>query len=130
MTDRNMPPAPQPSYEVPPNQGGFQQPPPQPNYGYAPQVAPTRQGWGSAHKDKWVAFVLAITLGPLGIHKFYLGYKSEGMIMLLVSIVGGLCFGLGVMAMVVISYIEAVKYVILTQEDFEREYVFGTKAWL
>jgi TM2 domain-containing membrane protein YozV len=131
MTNGNTPPAPQPSYEVP-GQGGYQQQPPAPqaNYGYAPQVVPTRQGWGSAQKERWVAFVLAFTLGTLGIHKFYLGYKTEGLIMLLVSIIGGLCGGIGLLVMLVISYIEAVRYLIEGDEGFQRTYVQGTKGWL
>ncbi|MCL2151234.1 MAG: TM2 domain-containing protein [Coriobacteriia bacterium] len=139
MANGNSGPTPQPSYEVPPNQGGYQQPPqqqppqqqpPQPNYGFAPQVMPSRQSWGSARKDKWVAFVLAWFLGTFGIHKFYLGYRQEGMIMLLVSLIGGVCFGLGTVAMAVIATIEAVRYVMLSQEDFESTYVYGTKPWL
>nr|MBF6607190.1 TM2 domain-containing protein [Flavobacterium sp.] len=32
------------------------------------------------------AGILAILLGPLGIHKFYLGYTTEGFLYLLLSI--------------------------------------------
>jgi TM2 domain-containing membrane protein YozV len=122
---------------VPPTQPGPGQPYiPQPNYQYAPQ--PTQPasssnrtaGIGSAYKDKWVAAVLAFLLGTFGIHKFYLGYKNEGLIMLLVSILGSCLAGAGALVMLVISMIEAVRYVILTQEDFERKYVFGSKGWL
>jgi TM2 domain-containing membrane protein YozV len=88
------------------------------------------QGWGSAEKDKWVAAALAFVLGSLGIHKFYLGYKSEGMVMLLVTLIGSLCFFIGPIVMAVISIIEAVKYVILTQEDFQATYVVGRRPWL
>ena len=38
---------------------------------------------------KVLAGVLGIVLGGLGIHKFVLGYQTEGIIMLLVSLVGG-----------------------------------------
>ena len=122
---------------------------PQQNYGYAQPQTPYEQGQpqtpppinsgynapytgiGSPQKDKWVAVVLAFALGTLGIHKFYLGYKNEGIIMLVVSIVGAICtFGLGTMVMVVISYIEAVRYIILTQDDFQARYVIGRKGWL
>ena len=88
------------------------------------------QGLGSAHKDRWVAVILAFFLGMFGLHKFYLGYKSEGTIMLVVGLIGGCCFGLGTLVMTVIAWIEAVRYLVLTQEDFERTYVYGSKGWL
>ena len=37
-------------------------------------------------KSKMAAGLLAIFLGSLGIHKFYLGYTKEAVIMLLVSL--------------------------------------------
>jgi TM2 domain-containing membrane protein YozV len=111
---------------------GYQQPPYNQQYGQQPGYQPPlpKRGWGSEEKDKWVAAVLAFTLGVFGIHKFYLGYKNEGMIMLLVSLIGSLCLGLGPLVMLVIAYIEAVRYVILTQQDFQTTYVIGSKPWL
>jgi len=136
MTNGNTPPNQQPSYEVPPQPGYQQQGNQQQGYqqqGYAyqqPPVMPTRQGWGSVKKDKWVAALLAWLLGALGIHKFYLGYKNEGLIMLAGSIIGAICtFGLATLVFAIIAVVEAVKYVILTQEDFERIYVYGNKPW-
>jgi TM2 domain-containing membrane protein YozV len=101
----------------------------QQNYQYAATPTERGPGIGSPQKDKWVAAVLAFLLGTLGIHKFYLGYKNAGIAMLVISLVGGLCFGIGWIVMAVISLIEAVKYVILTQEDFERIYLYGSKGW-
>jgi TM2 domain-containing membrane protein YozV len=135
-------PQPQPGYQGAPQPGavgsGAYQP--QPDYGFAPPQTPPAAnsgyslpytGIGSAQKDKWVAAVLAFVLGSLGIHKFYLGYKNEGTIMLVISIVGAICtLGLGTAVMAVISLIEAVRYVILTQEDFQARYVIGRKGWL
>jgi TM2 domain-containing membrane protein YozV len=120
-------PQPDPQYYAP-QQPGYQYAPQ--GQQYAPQQTGRSGGIGSAHKDKWVATVLAFFLGMFGIHKFYLGYKNEGIIMLVVSLAGGLClFGLGFLVMTVIAYIEAVRYIILTQEDFERTYVYGSKGW-
>jgi TM2 domain-containing membrane protein YozV len=116
--------APQQQYS---QQQGYQYPSAQPQ----PQQGSSRtQGIGSPQKDKWVAAVLAFVLGAFGIHKFYLGYKTEGIIMIIVSIAGSICLGLGPLVMVIISLIEAVRYVILTQADFERTYVYGSKGWL
>jgi len=135
--DENSTPTPgQPIYEAPPTPGPQIPPPPNvPNQGtyYAPQAAPEPRnpGFGSAYKGKWEAAVLAFALGFLGIHKFYLGYKNEGTVMLVVSIVGAVCTaGIGTAVMAIISLIEAVRYVSCTQEDFETIYVRGRKGWL
>jgi TM2 domain-containing membrane protein YozV len=137
------PPQPQPSQPqsqpqasfVPPQQSYTYADAPQqdiPQQGYPYTAAPPQSRWqglGSAQKEKWVAAVLAFFLGYFGIHKFYLGYKNEGIIMLVVTLVGAPCFFLGPAVMGVIALIEAVKYLILTQEEFERTYVQGLKGW-
>lgn len=128
-TASTTPPSTPPGYQYAQQQPYTQQPYAQQQY-VPPQTSSRTAGIGSAHKDKWVAAVLAFCLGMFGLHKFYLGYKNEGIIMLVVSLVGGICLlGLGFFVMTVIAYIEAVKYVILTQEDFERTYVVGSKGW-
>ena len=138
-------PAPQPQYAQPsqaaptdfgqqPVDYGQQYQQPYQTYQQQPQQAPVSNrtaGIGSPQKDKWVAAILAFLLGTFGIHKFYLGYKTEGTIMLVVTVVGAICtLGLGSLVMMVISYIEAVRYIILTQEDFERTYMMSNKGWL
>ena len=123
--DPGQVPPPPPTYQVPPQQQYAQ-----PQY-QQPAGKTKTAGFGSAKKEKWPAVVLAFMLGAIGIHKFYLGYKQEGMIMLLVSIIGAVCTaGIGTMVMLVIGYIEAAKYVTLTEEEFEATYVRGYKGWL
>lgn len=80
--------------------GGYQQPnqsygssynqfqaPPGPNHlSYA-------HLYGYSSRSKLVAIVLAVLLGPLGIHRFYLGYNGTGLIMLLMTLASPLtCF--------------------------------------
>jgi len=121
MPVQGAPVAPPPTYQIPPQQ----------QYAQVPPSGKMRSpGLGSAKKEKWPAVALAIVLGTLGIHKFYLGYKTEGLIMLLTAIIGSCVVGLGPVVMLVISLIEAVKYVTLTEEDFEETYVRGYKGWL
>ncbi len=104
---------------------------PQPQYGAQLNQKARTEGLGSVQKDKWVAALLSIPpLGALGIAKFYLGYKTEGLIMLLVALVGGLCLGIGWAIMSIVAIIEAVKYVTLTQEDFQSTYIRNYKGWL
>jgi TM2 domain-containing membrane protein YozV len=72
---------------------------------------------------KLVAGLLAIFLGYLGIHKFYLGYNKAGIIMLLVSLVTcGTVMG-------IVGLIEGIIYLTKTDEQFEATYVVGKKEW-
>lgn len=80
-------------------------------------------------KDKMVAGLLALFLGALGIHKFYLGYKKEGLIMLLVSLFGAVLCGSGTVVMAIIGFIEGVVYLTKSNTEFETIYVKGHKGW-
>lgn len=84
----------------------------------------------TSQKDKIAAGLLAIFLGSLGIHKFYLGYNKAGVIMLLTAIVGGL-FTCGVASFVisVIAFIEGILYLTKTDQDFMNTCVLGKKEW-
>lgn len=79
-----------------------------------------------ANSKKILAGVLAIILGALGIHKFVLGYTTEGVIMLLVSI---LSCGFLAPVMSIIGIIEGIIYLTKTDEQFEAIYVTGRKPW-
>lgn len=111
----------------------------QANQTYSPPY--TQQPYGQSYqqpyaqaapntKDHVAAGLLAIFLGSLGIHKFYLGYNTPGFIMLAVTIVGSI-FSLGIagLAMVVISIVEGVLYLSKSQTEFEQVYVFNKKEW-
>lgn len=77
-------------------------------------------------KDKLTAGLLGIFLGALGIHKFYLGYKKEAIIMLVVSL--ATC-GFGASVMGIIGLIEGIMYLTKSDEDFQAIYVEGYKGW-
>ncbi len=72
---------------------------------------------------KLAAGLLAILLGPLAIHKFYLGYTTEGIIWLVISLCtcGTLTYLLGI--------IEGIIYLTKTDEEFYQTYQVGKKAW-
>lgn len=72
------------------------------------------------------AGIFGILLGSLGIHKFYLGYKTEGLIMLLVTV---LTCGLGAIVMGTIGLVEGIIYLTKSDEEFDRIYVYGRKPW-
>ena len=90
-----------------------------------PQYSQTAQPPQS--KSKVAAGLLAIFLGGLGIHKFYLGYTTQGIILLLVSFLGILL--LGPVIACVISLIEGIIYLTRSDEEFYRLYVLNKKEW-
>lgn len=81
-------------------------------------------------KNKVIAGLLAIFLGWLGIHKFYLGYNKEGIIMILISLIGGLITCGAVSGIVsIIALIEGIIYITKTDDEFYQLYVVGNKVW-
>ena len=108
-------------------------------------------------KKKVVAGILALIFGGLGIHKFYLGYTTEGMIHLLIFYIGmlpilSLFIGLtvqsgiwstpaaiffiitlhlfiGMLAISIIAIIEGIIYLTKSHENFNQTYVIGQKRW-
>lgn len=99
--------------------------PPQQQYYYQQSYAPV-----VASKDHVAAGLLAIFLGSLGIHKFYLGYNTAGFIMLAVTILGGIItLGIAAAVMGVIAFIEGILYLVKSQSEFEQVYVFNKREW-
>lgn len=81
---------------------------------------------GGADK-KIAAGICGILLGALGVHKFLLGYNTEGLIMLLVTL---LTCGIGGAVMGVVGLIEGIIYLTKTDEEFVSTYIAGRKGWL
>jgi TM2 domain-containing membrane protein YozV len=72
---------------------------------------------------KIAAGLLAILLGPLGIHKFLLGYTNEGIIWLVIS----LCT-CGVITSV-LGLIEGIIYLTKSDQEFYETYQANKKGW-
>jgi TM2 domain-containing membrane protein YozV len=70
--------------------------------------------------------ICGILLGALGIHKFILGYTTEGLIMLLVTI---LTCGFGGVVMSIIGLVEGIIYLTKSDAEFESIYISGKKGW-
>ncbi len=75
---------------------------------------------------KLISGILAILLGPFGVHKFVLGYQKEGIITLLITI---LTCGIGGGIMAIIGLIEGIIYLTKTDEEFFQIYQAGRKPW-
>jgi len=80
--------------------------------------------------DKTTVGICGILLGSLGIHKFLLGFQTEGIIMLAISLgAGAITCGGASVVMGIIGIIEGIIYLTMTQEEFDRVYVQGKKKW-
>jgi TM2 domain-containing membrane protein YozV len=84
-------------------------------------------------KSKITAGLLAILLGFLGIHKFYLRYTGAGLVYLLGNTIGcAITWMVGFVpnyALMVIAIVEGVLYLTKSDEEFERTYVSGYRPW-
>jgi TM2 domain-containing membrane protein YozV len=76
--------------------------------------------------NKIPAGIFGILLGPLGIHKFILGYVGAGLITLAVTV---LTCGLAWPLTHLIGLIEGIIYLCKTDDDFVRTYVDGRREW-
>lgn len=88
----------------------------------------------SADNKKILAGILAILFGSLGIHKFILGYQKEGIILLVITIIGFVlsCIGIGVFlvwATGLIGLIEGIIYLTKSDAEFYNTYQSGRKPW-
>ena len=128
----------QPGYgSVPPQQPYGAQPgcgsvPPQNPYGQQAQYGYQQPYAAPAvgEKDHVAAGLLALFLGWLGVHKFYLGYNTSGFIMLGTSILGGiLTLSVASWAIWVIAIVEGIFYLSKSQTEFEQMYVINKREW-
>jgi TM2 domain-containing membrane protein YozV len=85
------------------------------------------QDWRALGADKKIAAgILGILVGGLGIHKFVLGYTTEGLIMLLGTVltcgIAGIVFG-------PIGLVEGILYLVKSDEEFVKTYVQNKRGW-
>ena len=80
-------------------------------------------------KSKIAAGLLAIFLGWLGIHKFYLGYTGPGIILLLCGTIGWVAFFIPPIIASIIGLIEGIIYLTKSDDQFEQEYALSRKSW-
>ena len=103
------------SCQAPLASGGYQ--PMQPTYGGGP---PAQQIPGA--DKKLVAGLTGILLGGFGVHKFILGYTTEGVIQIVLTFIT--C---GMAS--VIGLVEGIIYLTKSDEEFVRTYIHNKKGW-
>ncbi|MGS2739648.1 TM2 domain-containing protein [Sinomicrobium sp. M5D2P17] len=69
-----------------------------------------------------LAGILAILLGAFGVHKFVLGYIKEGIVQLVFTMI---TFGFGGL----ISLVEGILYLAMSDEEFYRTYQEDKRSW-
>lgn len=79
---------------------------------------------GITGPSRVVASLLAIFLGSLGAHKFYLGATTVGIVYLIVGVLFGVCtFGISTVILGFVALIEGLVYLSYTDEQFAAKYV-------
>ena len=91
-------------------------------------------GYGHQERSNVVAALLAFFLGGFGAHKFYLGYNTEGGILLGATILSWVLLlvligFLGLIAITIICIIEAIIYLTKSPAEFQAIYVDGRRPW-
>ncbi|MDQ1639848.1 MAG: hypothetical protein QOF62_3187 [Pyrinomonadaceae bacterium] len=98
--------------------GGYQ---PMQSVNQGPSGAMT--DWKAMGADKkLVAGICGILLGGFGVHKFVLGYTTEGIIQIVITLV---TCGAGS----IVGLVEGIIYLTKSDEDFVRTYIQNKKAW-
>ena len=96
------------------------------NVGYQPMqsVNPAQMtDWKQIGADKKIiAGILGILVGGFGVHKFVLGYTTEGLIQIAITFI---TCGVGS----IIGLIEGIIYLTKSDEDFVRTYIQNKKGW-
>ena len=80
----------------------------------------------SEESKRVIAGVLAILFGALGIHKFILGYTTQGIILFAISVV---TCGIGTVVTGLIGLIEGIIYLTKSDEEFVYMYQTNKKEW-
>lgn len=101
-------------------------------------LVPPHPGMAVSHhpadKSPIAAGLLALFLGGFGVHKFYLGYSGEGVILLVGTLLSWLTLILGIgllglLAIGLICFIEAIIYLTKRPDEFQAVYVDGRRPW-
>lgn len=88
-----------------------------------------KETFTSGDNKKILAGVLGILLGWIGVHKFILGYQKEGIILLVLGLLGFVTCGITSAISGLVGLIEGIIYLTKSDEDFYNTYQEGKKSW-
>jgi TM2 domain-containing membrane protein YozV len=83
----------------------------------------------SGENKKVLSGIIAILFGWVGIHKFILGYSKEGVILLVLGLLGFFTCGITSGISGLIGLVEGIIYLTKSDEEFYRIYQIGNKPW-
>lgn len=83
----------------------------------------------SGDNKKILAGVIAIIFGWIGIHKFILGYNKEGIILLILGVLGFFTCGITSAISGIVGLVEGIIYLTKTDAEFYNTYQAKKKAW-
>lgn len=99
----------------------------------APEVASEEFREREIRRRKRLAGWLGILVGPLGVHKFVLGYNRAGLIMLMAPVVvipaGWWISSALSLLMGIVGLIEGLKYLSQTPQQFKARYIDAKHEW-
>ena len=90
----------------------------------------SESSWDAIKSKRTTTGLLGIFFGFLGVHKFLLGYKTEGFILLGVSVIGGIITcGFSIIVTDIIGIIEGIIILTKNPEEFKRIYLDKKRGW-
>ena len=90
-----------------------------PKCGVRQQPPPTQSIGAAGSHSRIVAALLAIFLGSIGIHRFYLGKTTAGIVTIVAVVI---TFGLAAIVTGIIGLIEGIWYLTMTDDEFLRRF--------
>jgi TM2 domain-containing membrane protein YozV len=72
---------------------------------------------GGNDRNKYIAALIAFLLGPLGVHRFYLGRTGTGITMLVLT-----CTIIGIIISGPWALIDMIRYLVMSDRDFAARY--------
>ena len=82
-----------------------------------PAVAERPSEPDSGDRNKYIAALIAFVIGPLGIHRFYLGRTGSGIAMVILT-----CTIIGLFVTVPWAFIDMIRYLIMSDREFAERY--------
>ena len=68
-------------------------------------------------RNKYIAALIAFLIGPLGIHRFYLGRTGSGIAMVVLT-----CTVIGLLVTVPWAFIDMIRYLVMSDREFAERY--------